>query len=50
MVYSIDQIKVFKGTVLNLALESLHGGSIEITPTVPLRMIFLIAYRLGLDF
>ena len=27
----------FKGTILNRALPSLHGGSLEITLTVPLR-------------
>ena len=29
--------KGFMGTVLNLALSSLHGGSIKITLSVPLR-------------
>ena len=28
--------KAFKGTFINQALPSLHGGSIEITLTVPL--------------
>ena len=28
--------KAVKGTVVNLTLPSLHGGSFEITPTVPL--------------
>ena len=28
--------KAFKGTVVNKALPSLHGGSLEITLTVPL--------------
>jgi len=28
--------KAFKGTYINQALPSLHGGSIEITLTVPL--------------
>ena len=27
--------KAFKGTVVNRALPSLHGGSLEITLTVP---------------
>ena len=27
--------KAFKGTVVNLTLPSLHGGSLEITLTVP---------------
>ena len=31
-----DQIKDFKGTVVNRTLPSLHGGSLEITLTVPL--------------
>ena len=31
-----DQIKCFKGTVVNRTLTSLHGGSLEITLTVPL--------------
>jgi len=30
------KIKVFNGTVVNLALPSLNGGSLEITRTVPL--------------
>ena len=29
--------KAFKGTVVNRALPSLHGGSLEITLTVPLK-------------
>ena len=32
----VDQSKVFKGTVVNRALPFLHGGSLEITLTVPL--------------
>ena len=31
--------KAFKGTIVNQALPSLHGGSLEILLTVPLRMI-----------
>ena len=30
----------FKGTVVNRALLSFHGGSLEITLTVPLNIIF----------
>ena len=30
------QTKVFKGTVVNRKLSTLHGGSLEITLTVPL--------------
>ena len=29
--------KAFKGTVVNRALPSLHGGSLKITLTVPLK-------------
>ena len=29
----------FKGTVVNRALLSLHGGSLEITRTVPFRVV-----------
>ena len=31
--------KVFKGTVTNQALPYLHGGSLEITLTVPLNRL-----------
>ena len=31
--------KAFKGTVVNLALPSLHGGLLEIARTVPLKNI-----------
>jgi len=31
--------KVFKGTVTNQALSYLHGGSLEITLTVPLNRL-----------
>ena len=34
--------KSFKGTVVNRALSSLHGGSLEITFTVPLICLSLI--------
>ena len=30
-------VKAFKGTVVNQALPSLHGGSLEITLTVPVK-------------
>jgi len=33
----IDYIKLFKGTVVNRALLSLHGGSLKNTLTIPLR-------------
>ena len=36
----IDQIKVFKGTVVNQALPSFQRGSHEITKTVPLKHSF----------
>ena len=31
--------KAFKGTVVNRELSSLHGGSLEITITVPLILL-----------
>ena len=35
--FILDQTSSFKGTVVNLALTSLYGGSLEITLTVPLK-------------
>ena len=35
----------FKGTVVNRALLSLHGGSLEITLTVPLMCLFSDEFR-----
>ena len=34
----IPDQKAFKGTGANLALPSLHGGSLEITLTIPLTL------------
>ena len=36
----ISADKAFKGTAVNLALPSLHGGSLEIARTVPLTKKF----------
>ena len=33
---AFDQVKGLKGTVVNQTLLSVHGGSLEITLTVPL--------------
>ena len=35
---ALSMKKGFKGTVVNRALPSLHGGSLEITLTVPLSL------------
>ena len=35
--FILDQTSSFKCTVVNRALSSLHGGSLEITLTVPLK-------------
>ena len=40
----IDQAKVFKGTVVNRALLSLHGSSLEITLTVTLKQLIIQIY------
>ena len=38
--------KPFKGTIVNQALSSLHGVSLEITLTVPLKLYFLVQYKI----
>ena len=37
----LEQKKTFKGTIVNLALPSLHGVVIEIMLTVPLKSYIL---------
>ena len=39
-IYTIT-VKPFKGTDVNRALPSLHGGSLEVMQTVPLNKIIL---------
>ena len=39
---SCSYLNAFKGTVLNRALTSLHGWSLEIKRTVPLILFFLL--------
>ena len=36
--FCTEQTKLLKGTVVNRTLSSLHGGSLEITLTVPLKV------------
>ena len=40
MFFMLDQFKGMKGSVVNRTLPSLHGGSLEITLTVPYRLLF----------
>ena len=39
--------KAFKGTVVNRALSSLRGGSLEITLTVPLNSVLVVINKNG---
>ena len=40
----------FKGTVVNRALSSLHGGSLEFTLTVPLTFFFATMWKISSFF